>query len=195
MKLIIGLTGPTGSGKTTALKVAEEKGFLCIDCDKVAHSVTQNNKLCFEALVNAFGGDIAEKGVLNRKILAAKAFSSKENTLLLNETVLPFIAGEILFIIENAAEDKILLDAPTLFESGLNEICNSVVSVLCNREIRKQRIMARDNISSDAAESRINAGKNDDFYKENSDYLFYNENSEEDFKQQISNCLDILMEE
>ena len=195
MKLIVGLTGPTGSGKTSALKVAEEKGFLCIDCDKVAHSVTQNNKLCFNALINVFGEDIADNGVLNRKKLAEKAFSSKENTLLLNETVLPFIVGEILFIIENAREDKILLDAPTLFESGLNEICNSVISVLCNRELRKKRIMARDNISEQAAESRINAGKTEDFYKENSDYLIYNENNKETFNGQISNVLDILTEE
>ncbi len=195
MKLIVGLTGPTGSGKTTALQVAAEKGFTCIDCDKVAHSVTQNNTLCFNALITAFGQDIAENGILNRKKLAEKAFMSKENTLLLNETVLPFIVGEILFIIENSVGDKILLDAPTLVESGLNEICSSVISVLCNRSLRKKRIMQRDNITEDTAEKRINAGKDNTFYEEHSDYLLYNEDNEQEFKQQFSNILDIITEE
>ncbi len=195
MKLIIGLTGPTGSGKTTAIEVAEQKGFLCIDCDKVAHNVTQNNKLCFTSLVNTFGEDIAENGVLNRKKLAEKAFLNKENTLLLNQTVLPFIVGEILFIIENSKEDKILLDAPTLVESGLNEVCNCVISVLCDRKIRKNRIIKRDNLSEEAAEKRLNAGKDNAFYEKYSDYLIYNENNSEEFKQQISNILDIMTEE
>ncbi|MBO7218302.1 MAG: threonylcarbamoyl-AMP synthase, partial [Clostridia bacterium] len=85
-KLIIGLTGPTGAGKTTACEIAEKNGFKVINCDKTARRATED-KTCLVALKTAFGEDIINPdGSLNRAALAKKAFSSSENTELLNKT-------------------------------------------------------------------------------------------------------------
>lgn len=195
MKYIIGLTGPTGSGKTTVLSLATEKGFYCIDCDKVAHSVLEENKLCIAEIKQVFGEEVEENGKIARPLLAKKAFSSKENTQLLNDTVLPFIVSEILEIIENCNSEKILLDAPTLFESGIDEICSCVIAVLSNKNTRIKRIIERDNISQEAALLRINAGKNDAFYIENADYVINNDGDKAEFIMNVSFLLETLTKE
>ncbi len=193
-KLIIGLTGPSGTGKTTALKKTQEMGFLCIDCDKVAKSETENNPLCKQAIKESFGEEVFNGGVLNRKLLAKLAFSTKEKTELLNQTVLPFVVAEILKIIENSQTDNIILDAPTLFQSGLNEICNFTVCLMCDREIRLARIINRDNITKEAAESRINAAENDEFFIKNCDFTVYNNKDEKTFLNEFSQLLTKIKE-
>ncbi len=193
-KLIIGLTGPSGSGKTTALKKAEEMGFFAIDCDKIARSETENNPLCKAAIKESFGEEVFAGGVLDRKLLAKLAFSTKQKTELLNQTVLPFVVGEILKIIDNSQNGNIILDAPTLFQSGLNEICNFTVCLMCDREIRLARIINRDNITKEAAESRINAAENDEFFIKNCDFTVYNNKEETAFLNEFSELLYKLKE-
>lgn len=186
-KLIIGLTGPSGTGKTTALKKAEEMGFLCVDCDKIAKAVTQENLLCKAAIKESFGEGVFENGVLNRKLLANVAFSSKKNTELLNQSVLPFVAFEILNIIKES--ENVILDAPTLFQSGLNEICNYKICIISEWETRLKRIIKRDNLTKEAAELRLNAAENDEFFVKNCDFTVYNNNDETAFLNEFIELL------
>lgn len=194
MKYILGLTGQTGAGKSTLHSLAEEKGFYVIDCDKVAHSVLDQNEQLKAALVKAFG-DILSDNKIDRKKLAAKAFSSKENTELLNKTELPFIIDKINCIIENEKSEYIMLDAPTLYESGADSICNFVVALLASEEIRKKRIIERDNLSEEAAELRLSAAKTDDFYIERADKIIYNNGSIEEYLGEFRNILNSITEE
>lgn len=176
MKSIIGLTGPTGAGKSSLRQVAENFGAAFIDCDTVVHSLFETDADCIKAVAAAFGEDTIENGRVNRKALAQKAFASNEKTQLLNETVFPFVTYAILREIEAKKEQIVILDAPTLFESGIDEICCLTLAVLADKEIRTRRIKARDNLSDEAAALRLTAGKDDEFYLNKAQKIIYNNN-------------------
>lgn len=187
MSIVIGLTGPTGSGKSSASRLAEDFGLQVIDCDKTAREATQKGTKGLKALVSVFGEEILlPDGSLNRKALAAKAFKDKQSTDLLNKTILPYIAD---LVIKQAAGRDTLLDAPTLFESGINKTCNKTFAVLADRDIRLKRIIARDNLTLKEAETRINAGKDEEFYRERADYVLYNNGDENAFLKRFSDIL------
>ena len=180
MKYILGLTGPTGSGKSTLCKAAEEIGWYVINCDLLARNATENPEVV-KKLTDAFGIDILdENGRLVRKELAQKAFSSKENTKLLNKTILPYIVDLIKQKINESSSDKIILDAPTLYESGADSLCDAVCAVLGNRKTRLARIMSRDNIDEKSARLRMSAGKPDRYYKERTPHIICNNADEAD---------------
>lgn len=186
-KIIIGLTGPTGAGKSSVSAIAEQYGFKVINCDLSARRATEKNTDGLKALVKAFGKEILTlNGELNRKALARIAFSSKENTELLNKTILPFI---VRVIIDEISDENALLDAPTLFESGISSICFKTIAVLAYREIRLKRIMSRDKLTIEEASLRINAGKHDEFYKANADYIIYNNGDEQACKNRFSDII------
>lgn len=187
MSIVIGLTGPTGSGKSDASRITEDFGLQVIDCDKTARKATEKGTKGLNALVLVFGEEILlPDGSLNRKALAAKAFKDKQSTDLLNKTILPYIAD---IVIKQAAKGDALLDAPTLFESGINKICNKTVAVLADRDIRLKRIIARDNLTLKEAETRINAGKDEQFFRERADYILYNNGDENAFLKRFSDIL------
>ena len=188
MRIIVGLTGPTGAGKSSVTQIAIKKGIKVIDCDLYARKATEKGSEGLSALVKAFGKEILNiDGELNRKALARIAFSSYDKTQLLNKTILPFIKELVLAEIDT---DKVLLDAPTLFESGMDKICSKTVAVLADKDKRLKRITERDGISAEDATIRINGGKNDEFFKDNADYVIYNNDNEETFLREISLLLD-----
>lgn len=192
MKYIIGMTGPTGAGKSSASKVARELGFKVIDCDRFARVAVEKGSEGLVATVKAFGEDILNSdGTLDRKALAKKAFSTKENTELLNKTLLPYVVD--LVNREIANDSLVLLDAPTLFEGGVDSICDSTFAVLCDKRLRKKRIMERDGLSEEEADLRMNAGKSDEFYKQKTQNIIYNDCEISVFCEEIKKLLNNLM--
>lgn len=187
MKIIIGLTGPTGAGKSSAAKLCEKLNLQLVDCDKVARQAVEKGSDGLKALVTAFGdGILNPDGTLNRRKLASIAFASPDKTQLLNDTTFPFIKELVL---KGTEKGNTLLDAPTLFESGINEICFKTVAVLCQKQIRKARIMTRDNLTEEEALLRMKAGKDDAFYIKNADYIIYNNSGEVEFLNQFEATL------
>ncbi len=186
---VLGLTGPTGSGKSMASNLAREKGINVIDCDKLARVAVEKGTKALNELTKTFGNEILNAdGTLNRKALARIAFATPEKTNLLNKTLLPHIAR---LVEDNIVSDKInILDAPTLFESGIDKICDKTVAVLADREVRLERIVKRDNISKEDALLRISAGKSDEFYIQNADAIMYNNTEINEFLNEFNAFLD-----
>lgn len=179
---IIGLTGASGSGKSV---IAKMFGFPIVDADKAAR-VAVEDKDCLNALVESFGKEILnEDKTLNRKELAKRAFISKEKTDVLNSITHPFIIKIMNDEIEKLklnGEKAIVLDAPQLFEAKCEDICDVVIGVLADKNIRMKRIIARDNINEDDASIRLSAEKSDEFFKSRCDYVIINNGSVETLK-------------
>ena len=175
---IIGLTGQTGAGKSTVAKALEKSGYYHIDADRVARDVINADKGVIAALSREFGADIVlPDGTVDRKLLAKRAFSSKQNTERLSETTHPAVVEYIKGIISKKKKENIpgvTVDAIGLFESGLAEICDTNVCVVAPEEIRLDRIIKRDKISLESARQRISAQKGEDFFLANADRVVKN---------------------
>lgn len=173
--IIVGLTGPTGSGKSTVSKFFEEKGFAVINADEIARKALMPDSSCIFQLKGIFGSDIINPdGTINRQALASKAFSSKENTQKLNDITHPWIFLQVLKICReniDKGRNRILFDAPVLFESNSDIMCDKVVSVIAPKNIRIERLKKRDGLSAEQLEKRISAQQNDDYYITKSDFV------------------------
>lgn len=182
---IIGLTGPSGSGKSTVSDIAKSLGYFVIDCDKVSREISKKPE-ALEKLEKAFGG-VVKEGALDRKALAKKAFSSKEKTEILNSIMLPLIVKKIDEHISDAqkkGENLFLLDAPTLFESGIDKKCGAVVAVLADENIRADRLIKRDGLTKSQLKSRLKSSKSEDFFKAKTGHIIYNNGNLEDYKKE-----------
>jgi len=176
MKILLGLTGKTGAGKSTVSKYLKEKGAFVIDGDIVAREILIDNPQLINTLAKEFGEDILENGVLNRKKLAQKAFSSPEKTDLLNSIMHPAINEKIQQLSKKAFESHnvVIVDAAAIIESGFAATCDKLIVVTAPEDVRKERIIKRDNISEKDALIRINAQKTDNFYNDKADYIIKN---------------------
>lgn len=176
MKKLVGLTGKTGAGKSTISEYLSKKGAYIIDGDIVARNVLLVDKTLVTALCETFGDVLDEDGTLNRKKLAAQAFSSPENTNKLNLIMHPAINRLINEEVEKAFEnfDVVVVDAAAIIESGFADDCDMLVVVHAPFEVRKKRIVKRDNLSEKDALIRMNGQKDDDFYLSKADFVVRN---------------------
>ena len=194
---IIGLTGPSGSGKSLLCQYLSELNIHVINADEVYHSLLAPNTECTLALTEAFGKDILAKDLSpDRKKLANIVFNSPEKLALLNSIVLGIVIKEIKIRIselERSQVSNVVIDAPTLIESGFNKECDTVVSVLAPRDIRIERIAKRDSLPLPLAEQRISAQKPDGFYIDNSDFVLYNDKDTDQFKRASLDLFDKIL--
>ena len=193
---LIGLTGPTGAGKSTVASLFEQKGVPVIDCDRIARQVVEKGTPGLAALCREFGEDILNADqTLNRSRLAQKAFSSPQGSIRLNEITHPLITDEILRILKRLEEKghlAALLDAPLLFEAGLEKICDTTIAVLAAKEERLKRILLRDGITKEAALLRMSAQKDNAFYESRAVRLLYNDSTAERFASEASRLFEAL---
>lgn len=196
--MLIGLTGQTGAGKSTVSALLLERGFAVIDADECSHEVTQPGKPCLIKLREAFGEDILdEHGALNRKLLAKRAFSDADRKKTLETIIFPFIIENIeqkLALLQAKGYRLVILDAPTLFESGVDRLCDQVISVTAPREIRFQRIMRRDAMTPEQANLRMDAQLPEEFYRSHSRHMIENAGSRGELAKQVEELSRLLAE-
>ena len=183
----VGLTGPTGAGKSYVCEIFRQKGFKIIDCDKIAHELTAKNAPILAELANEFGEDIVKNGELDRKLLASRAFDTKEHTKKLNSILHPAIIKRC----KEEANGLTVLDASQLFEANMQNDCYKVIGVLADEDVRIKRIIARDNITEQQAKLRMSAQFDNDYFIDNCDYIIYNNG--EDIAAQTDNILEVIL--
>ena len=183
----VGLTGPTGAGKSYVCEIFRQKGFKIIDCDKIAHELTAKNSPILTELASEFGEDIVKNGELDRKLLASRAFDTKEHTKKLNSILHPAIAEKC----KEEAQGLTVLDASQLFEANMQNDCYKVIGVLADEDVRIKRIIARDNITEQQAKLRMSAQFDNDYFIDNCDYIIYNNG--EDIAAQTDNILEVIL--
>jgi dephospho-CoA kinase len=186
---IIGVTGPTGSGKTLLTQYFSQLGIPTIDADKLYHSMLVPPSPCLDAIKEAFGECVfAPDGSLNRVELSKIVFSDSKKLELLNQTVLRIVIArirEIIAVLESKGETCVVVDAPTLIEAKFDKECDTVIAVLCPANDRVIRIAERDGISTERAKERVMAQKPDDFYVSAAEHVIVNDKGEVEFNKQI----------
>lgn len=182
--MIIGITGGTGCGKSTALRAVAELGGIVIDCDRVYHDLLQRDTELLSAIEARFPGTV-EEGSLNRKKLGSLVFADGQALLDLNAITHGAVKQEVQRLL-TAKPRLAAIDAIGLFEGGLAELCDVTVAITAPEESRVARLMARDGIREEYAKARIAAQKSPQWYLERCDHVLENNTTEADF---MAKCL------
>jgi dephospho-CoA kinase len=183
--MIIGLTGMSGAGKSTASAIFAECGFHVIDCDTVARAVITRSPCIDE--VYAMFPEIFHDGQLDRRKAAKFLFSNAEKLQKYQEIVFPYVIYQIQLSIVNC-QSSIVLDAPTLFQSGAEDFCHKIVAVTADRAVCAGRIMNRDNISEHDALMRLNNQPDESHFREHCGYVIQNNGDLNGFRRKIHDC-------
>lgn len=171
---IVGVTGPTGAGKTTVLMALSERGFAPVDCDALYYELLRRDGVLRLGLRDTFGAVFRPDGTLDRPALAARVFGSPADLTKLNALVYPAVYAAIQQKIENCPRKGLAIDAVNLVESGLADLCGMTIAVTAAPADRIRRIMARDNLSLARAKARVAAQKPDSWYRDRCTILIEN---------------------
>lgn len=176
---IIGITGSSGAGKTTLSEILNKREDVkLIDADKVVKEMSVPGKEYLKQIKKTFGEEIfLEDGNLNRKALASKIYNDEKARNDLNKLTFKYIVDEILNRIkkiDNPQIKIIIIDAPLLFEAGLEKYCDIVVSLIADEDLKIKRICKRDKIDEITAKKRLKIQHSNEYYTEKSDYVIHN---------------------
>ena len=168
-KIIIALTGGSGSGKSVVAKAASDLGFKHIDADLIGHDIILKPQKAYYEIVKAFGSDILdENNEINRRKLGEIVFSDAEKLELLSKITHPAITEKILDMLE----EHTIIDGAVLYKTpDLLSICNYIIAVTNSDERRVDFICKRDNVDKETALARIKSQPDNNFYTKNADFV------------------------
>lgn len=195
---VVGLTGGIGTGKSTAAEYLKGKGFAHIDADEIGRDITVDGSPMLSVLDRIFGplGEygiegfeiLREDGSLDRKALASIVFTDMERKKKLDEVMFKAIIAETERLIDVYSEEEpigILIDAPLLFEAGLDEKCDMVLLIVADMDVRIHRVCARDGATEQEVRDRINSQMSDEEKRLRSHVIVDNSGSLNELEEQL----------
>ncbi len=170
---LIGVTGRSGSGKTTALKYMQSVGVNIVDGDKVSRQLYEKGTALYHELVRLFGEKILQEGgEIDRGALAKIVFSDQNKLKLLNKTAHRYILPEIVRQVIQAPQNVSAVEGAALIESGFWSMCDTRLVLTTSKS--KERIIERDGLSEEAAEMRLAAQKEEAYYVRTATHVIAN---------------------
>jgi len=173
---IIGITGGTGAGKTTAVKVLQEQGALVLDCDEIYHKLLVSDTKMTAILKDRFQ-NITTNGAIDRRKLGDLVFNEPTALDELNKITHTFVNDEIdskIATFKAQGGTLVAIDAIALIESGQDKKCDTIVGVIAPENSRISRIKKRDELTNERVQKRVNAQQPERYYLENCDYILEN---------------------
>ena len=194
---VVGVTGGTGAGKTTALDSLRDMGALVLDADAVYHELCERGGPMLDAIAARFPGSV-EDGVLQRKKLGAVVFSDPAALADLDRITIHHVVEELDKRLAQFAAfggRYAAIDAINLIGTEAESRLDTLVGVLAPEDVRARRLVAREGVSMDYALKRIRAQKPDSFFEEHCDHVLHNDGSREDFRRACDELFKNILEE
>lgn len=182
-RLVVGIGGNTGAGKTTVVNELRRYGAKIIDADKIAASLLRKNTAQYKKLVKEFGKDIITKaGQVDRKVLAERAFASKPKLKKLNSVMHPAILARIRKDLERYKKGLIIIDAPLLFSVGLDKEVDVAILVTAPERLKTKRLIDG-GLTRDEAKKRLKMQESDTKVWRRADFVLENKGSLAELKR------------
>ena len=193
MGKIIGITGGISSGKSTVTNFLRQRGFQVVDADALVHQLQAPGGRLYNILVEHFGNQVLLKnGQLNRPLLASLIFSNPKEQEWSKETQGQVILEELAAFKNQLAQTEAIffMDIPLLFEQGYESWFDEVWLIYLDRETQIERLMNRDKLSLEAAESRLASQWSLDKKKKLATHIIDNSGSLDQLLSQIISLLE-----
>lgn len=188
--MIIGLTGGIASGKSTVAQALGDRGAYIIDADKLGHTAYLAGSGAFDQVVAAFGSDVvADDGEIDRRKLGGKVFGNEAALKQLTDIVWPAIRAmaekEIANAQRAAPERIVVLEAAVLIEADWLDLADQIWVTVVEPAVAIERACARDNLSADAVQTRLDAQLSNDERRSYADHVIDNSSDQAHLLAQV----------
>ena len=191
---VIGITGSSGSGKTTVCKIIKKLyNSEILDADKVAKELSNDvNSDYYREMVKLFGKEcLLEDNMLNRKKIAEIIYQDEAKRESLNNLTFNYVVKKMKKdLSEIKDKDLVIIDAPLLYEAGVDKLCDKVIAIIAEKSNKVKRICLREGIDELFAKKRLLIQNEDDFYINKADYVIYNNKDFKELEESIKKVLE-----
>ena len=191
---VIGITGPSGAGKTSVSEELRMCGAYIIDADLISRQITKKGEKAYKEIIDVFGEEIlSETREINRRVLGEIVFNCPEKLELLERITHKHIFEKMTKMLNEADAEVVVLDVPLLFQCDFPIQCDLTVSVIADIDVRIKRIMKRDGITKKEAEARIKNQLPNSEYERLSDVCFFNSEDMEEVKSFAKDLYNLVL--
>lgn len=188
---IFGLTGGSGSGKSTVSELILNRGIYVVDTDRLSRDVVRKGTQCLDELINMFGERILkEDGTLNRKMLGSIVFNNEEKLKILNRITHHYIKYAIIAEVKRCESEYVAIDGAVIIGSPVEELCEFLVVVDADFDVRLKRVIERDGISRDYAVARLKSQMSSEEYRSRAKYVIENNGTYEELEKNVYDVCD-----